>query len=93
MRRHISIKDTLPGVKVLLLLFLCGAAHADKGVALGLFAEDPGWSYRSLLDEIAALGADHVELVVAWYQKDVAATVIGEHPRFTVPDSAVRRAI
>jgi hypothetical protein len=79
-------------VKVLLLL-LCGIAHADKGVALGLFAEDPGWSYRPLLDEIVALGADHVELVVAWYQKDVTATEVGEHPRYTAPESAVRRAV
>ena len=36
-----------------------------RGVALGLFSEDPGWSYRPLLDEIAATGADTVELVVA----------------------------
>ena len=68
-------------------------ADADKGIALGLFAEDPGWSYRPLLDEIAATGADHVELVVAWYQDDVAAITVGEHPRFTVPEPALKRAI
>lgn len=64
-----------------------------RGVALGLFAEDPGWSYRPLLDEIKALGADHVELVVAWYQEDASSTEIGEHPRFTAPLSAVRQAM
>jgi Glycoside Hydrolase Family 113 len=70
-----------------------GPTAFERGVSLGLFAEDPGWSYRALLDEIAALGADHVELVVAWYQDDVAATEIGKHPRFTAPDEAVRRAV
>ena len=39
-----------------------------RGVALGLFAVDAGWSYRPVLDEIAAAGAVHVELVVPGYQ-------------------------
>jgi hypothetical protein len=69
------------------------APRFQKGISLGLFAEDPGWSYRPLLDEIAATGADHVELVVAWYQRDVASVEIGDHPRFTAPESAVRAAI
>jgi hypothetical protein len=77
----------------MVVLGLAGAARADKGVALGLFAEDPGWSYRPLLDEIKALGADHVELVVAWYQEDVSAVEVGEHPRYSAPESAVRRAV
>jgi hypothetical protein len=63
------------------------------GVALGLFSEDAGWSYRPLLDEIAAAGADHVELVVPWYQADAAATDIVDHPRFTPPPSTIVAAI
>jgi hypothetical protein len=81
-------------VALAVFIGLGGPARAlDRGVSLGLFAEDPGWSYRPLLDEIRALGADHVELVVAWYQKGVASTGIYSHPRFTAPDEAVRRAI
>ncbi len=68
-------------------------ASFDRGVSLGLFAEDSGWSYRPLLNEIAATGADHVELVVAWYQSDGAAIEIGEHPRFSAPPTAIRAAI
>jgi hypothetical protein len=68
-------------------------APLQRGIALGLFAEDPGWSYRPLLDEIRATGADHVELVVAWYLDDVAATEVREHPRFSAPASAIERAI
>ena len=40
----------------------------QRGVALGLFAEDVGFSYAPLLREIAALGATHVSLVVPFYQ-------------------------
>ena len=69
------------------------AAPPQKGVALGLFAEDPGWSYRPLLDEIAATGADHVELVVAWYLADGSATDVHDHPRFTAPPDAIARAV
>jgi hypothetical protein len=75
------------------LLSVVVALSFERGIALGLFAEDPGWSYRPLLDEIAATGADHVELVVAWYQDDAASTELYAHPRFTAPDDAVRRAI
>ena len=66
---------------------------AQRGVALGLFSEDAGWSYRKLLDEIAQTGADTVELVVPWYLDDVHATSVHEHPRFTPPASTIARAI
>ena len=65
----------------------------QRGIALGLFSEDAGWSYSPLLDEIAATGADHVELVVAWYLDDVHATDVREHPRYTAPLPAVERAV
>lgn len=69
------------------------AQRFQRGVSLGLFSEDPLFSYRGLLQEIAALGADHVELVVAYYQRDGRSTEITEHPRFTAPASALLRAI
>lgn len=69
------------------------AAPLQRGVALGLFSEDEGFSYRPLLDEIAKTGADHVELVVAWYLEDVRSVEIREHPRYTAPIDAVERAI
>lgn len=66
-----------------------GSAHFDigvtkqKGVALGLFAEDVSFSYAPLLGEIAALGATHVALVVPIYQSDVRATDLALHTRFS----------
>jgi hypothetical protein len=88
-------RATFMGLLALLIAVAPAEARGKlgRGVALGLFAEDPGWSYRPLLDEIKALGADHVELVVAWYQEDASSTVIGEHPRYTAPLPAVRQAI
>jgi hypothetical protein len=49
------------------------AAPRQRGVALGLFAEDVSFSYGKLLAEIVALGATHVALVVPLYQTDGAA--------------------
>jgi hypothetical protein len=43
-------------------------AERQRGVALGMFAEDVSFSYASLLAEIVALGATHVALVVPVYQ-------------------------
>lgn len=68
-------------------------APRQRGISLGLFSEDPGFSYRPLLDEIRATGADHVELVVAWYLADVHATWVHDHPRYTAPAFAVEAAI
>jgi hypothetical protein len=69
------------------------AAPVWRGVALGLFGEDPDWSYDGLLAEIQALGATHVELVIPYYQHDVAATAIGPHTRFSPPDRTVLRTL
>ena len=55
----------------------------QRGVALGLFAEDVGFSYRPLLREIAALGATHVSLIVPLYQSDAASSALALHTRFS----------
>src|SRR5262245_51953809 len=63
-----------------------------KGVALGLYSEDPGFSYAPLLGEIARLGATHVEFVINLYQRDGASTEIHAHTRFTPSDGAILTA-
>jgi hypothetical protein len=55
----------------------------QRGVALGLFAEDVSFSYAPLLDEIVALGASHVALVVPLYQVNAVSTKLGLHTRFS----------
>jgi hypothetical protein len=55
----------------------------QRGVALGLFAEDVSFSYASQLAELVALGATHVSLVVAIYQTDVHSADIALHTRFS----------
>ena len=69
------------------------AAPLQRGVALGLFSEDPLWSYAGLLDEIKGLGATHVALTVAYYQEHAASTEIYLHPRFSPPDETVARTL
>jgi len=55
----------------------------QRGVALGLFAEDVSFSYAPLLQEIAALGGSHVALVVPLYQTHAGSTRLYRHTRFS----------
>jgi hypothetical protein len=55
----------------------------QRGVALGLFAEDVSFSYGALLAEIVALGATHVALVVPLYQTDGASDDLHLHTRLS----------
>jgi hypothetical protein len=68
-------------------------AQRERGVALGLFAEDVSFSYGGLLAEIVALGATHVALVIPLYQTDGASTELALDTRLspsleTVADTA-----
>jgi hypothetical protein len=58
-------------------------AERQRGVALGLFAEDVSFSYAKLLAEIVALGATQVALVVPLYQTDGASTELELDTRFS----------
>lgn len=69
------------------------AMPLQRGVALGLFHEDPLWSYLGLLREIKELSATHVSLVPAYYQDHAASTSIYSHPRFSVPDETIVRTV
>lgn len=66
---------------------------AVRGVALGLFAHDPDYDYRPMLDEIAGRGATDVLLAVPWYQSGLEATVIGRRPGHSPADETVRRTL
>ena len=66
---------------------------AQRGIALGLYSEDPSWDYGEFFDEIAATGATHVSIVAPWYVRDTRATEVFDHDRFTVPMRTVERCI
>jgi hypothetical protein len=72
-----------------------GAAPAqrERGVALGMFAEDVSFSYASLLAEIVALGATHVALVVPLYQTDGASDDLHLHTRLSPSMALVAETI
>lgn len=55
----------------------------QRGVALGMFAEDVSFSYAALLSEIAELGASHVALVVPMYQIHGGSTSLFLHTRLS----------
>ncbi len=75
-----------------LLALVLAAPPPVRGVALGLYSEDAGFSYAPLLREIAALHATHVEFVINLYQRDGSSTELYPHTRFTAPDEAILRA-
>ena len=65
----------------------------QRGVALGMFAEDVSFSYAPLLNEIAALGATHVSLIVPLYQTHAASTALKLHTRLSPSLEAIADAI
>ena len=69
------------------------APPVQRGVALGLYSEDPEWSYVDMLDEMVAVGTSHVAIVVPYYMKDWRSFTIYKHPRFSAPMSTVERTI
>jgi hypothetical protein len=68
-------------------------AQKQRGVALGLFAEDISFSYAPLLQEIAELGATHVALVVPLYQRDGASSRLRLHTRLSPTQGAIAEAV
>jgi hypothetical protein len=62
-------------------------------VALGLFAEDISFSYTPLLEEIAALGATHVALVVPMYQTNGTSSKLRWHTRLSPSMGATAEAV
>jgi hypothetical protein len=60
-----------------------GSGDKQRGVALGMFAEDVSFSYAQQLAEVVALGATHVSLTVPIYQTDVRSSDLGLHTRFS----------
>ena len=68
-----------------------GTPPEIRGIALGLFADSPSHDYTPQLQEIAALGATHVAVVVTWFQQDIYSTEIVADPRRT-PSMATIRA-
>ena len=84
---------------LLVLMLIPSLSNAyQKGIALGLYSKDRNYSYRQELEEIHGTGADHVSLVVSWYQKDIRAIDI--YPRQkplgdfeTTPDEVLEKVI
>jgi len=69
-----------------------GPIARQRGVALGLFSEDVSFSYEPLLQEVKALGASHVALIVPIYQEHAGSTRLYYHTRFSPTLEAVANA-
>jgi hypothetical protein len=65
----------------------------QRGMALGLFAEDVSFDYGPLLAEIATLGATHVALVIPLYQQHGGSTHLALHTRLSPTLAATAEAV
>jgi len=72
---------------------LVGPQRRQRGVALGMFAEDVSFSYQPLLNEIAKLGASHVALIIPLYQEHGGSTSLYLHTRYSPTLEAVAEAV
>ena len=73
-------------------------AEWRRGVSLGLFASEKNVEnnmriYTALLDEIAAVGATDVSIVVRWKQENVSSTEIKPSDDVTSPTDLLGRVI
>lgn len=63
-----------------------------KGVALGLYAQDPAYSYEHEIDQIKGLNATYISLVVNVYQDAVSSAGVYIAPRTPSHDTIARVA-
>jgi hypothetical protein len=85
---------------MLLLLMACAppsqwlarGAEFQRGVALGLFGGEALEQARGV-EEIRALGATDVSLVITWVQDDVRASEVRAQAGYTPPDERIAAAI
>ncbi|MEM7675390.1 MAG: hypothetical protein AAF449_05240, partial [Myxococcota bacterium] len=70
-----------------------GPPPPERGVALGLFSQDPDYRYRELIDEVGATGASHISLTWVWWQENVRATEIRSVPGWSATEVQLRDSI
>ncbi|MFO1519359.1 MAG: hypothetical protein U1F57_06840 [bacterium] len=98
------MKKTFLAVCCLLLLFFGWLLNArpplleQRGMALGLFSKEPGYSYLQDLKEMKEFGVTDILLIVSWYQHDIKSNEI--IPReydgkdiLTLPDEKLKEVI
>lgn len=70
-----------------------GAPPPERGVALGLFSQDPAFDYHHLLEEIRALGATHVTVTWVWWQDTIRAHDIRRVESWSATDEQIVTSI
>ncbi len=93
----VQVKDSSvvlnPGPKAPLRPLPLGHPPRERGMALGLFSQDPDYRYGQLLHEIVRLRATHLSVVWVWWQQNVHATRIEPRPRWSATDTQIQKTI
>ena len=69
------------------------SSRFEKGMALGLFSQDPEFRYDELLDEVKATGATHVAITWVWWQHDLRAVEIRPVPGWSATAAQVEASV
>jgi hypothetical protein len=72
---------------------LAGAPALERGIALGLFSQDPAFRYGELLAEIRDAGATHVSVAWVAWQETIHSNEIGPVPGWTATDEQIVESI
>lgn len=79
------------------LIFAAAEASAqppeERGVALGLFSQDPHYSYRLLLEEIRGTGATHVTIAWVHWQQTIRSSEIERVPGWSATQEQILGAL
>ncbi|MBN2341385.1 MAG: hypothetical protein JXX29_08310 [Deltaproteobacteria bacterium] len=66
---------------------------AQRGVALGLFRQEPNWNYKDFVTEIQHTGANYMAIVVSNYMKTNLSNEIYDLQGYTAPLHTVEKTI
>ncbi len=96
-------KPSFRGFLLTVILFLSfsspSQALEQKGMALGLFSKDEGFSYLEDLKAMKEMGISDVLLIVSWYQHDINANELrplaydGKNDIYTISDRKLEEVI
>lgn len=66
---------------------------AHRGVALGLYNQDPEADYGPDVDGIAATGATHISIIAVYFEETIHSTHITSRPGYTPSRETLRRTL
>ncbi|MCC6808269.1 MAG: hypothetical protein IT381_12675 [Deltaproteobacteria bacterium] len=68
-------------------------SEGHRGVALGMYDQNPDADYTKAVDEIVETGATHISLIVVYFQETVTSTTIAPRKGYTPSVANIRKTL